>query len=131
MSSVKRKCKRPTGPRIKRLKDGSEAESTIQARILRWLETTGLLHWRQNSGDLFRYGRRITLGPEGIPDIVVVIPPGGTFLGLEVKSAKGVLKKGQKAFRERLTAAGGMYTVVRSLTEARASVSMALKRGVT
>jgi len=99
------------------------AESSIQWSILKWLETTGLLHWRANSGEVFVHGRRITLGPDGCPDVIVLVPPTGHFMGLEVKSAKGSVRSEQVAFAKRLNDCGASYYVVRTLDEARNAVA--------
>ncbi len=109
--------------RPKPLKDGSVPEKVIQYQILRWLENTDLLHWRANSGIVFVHGRRISLGPDGISDVVIVVPPTGRFLGLEIKSAKGCLRPVQKAFQARVEAMGAHYRVVRSLKEAQDAVA--------
>jgi len=66
------------------------------------------------------------MGMEGLPDIVVIVPPNGRFLGLEVKSASGVLREGQKRFKANLEAAGGMFRVVRSLAQAMDAVADAI-----
>lgn len=58
------------------------------------------------------------MGPKGLPDIIVIVPPGGLFLALEVKSAKGTLRPDQKLFRDDLERNGGIYRVVRSLGDA-------------
>lgn len=110
-------------PRMPALKQRSE--KSIQSGILRWLKKTGLVYWRQNAGVLFRYGFRMTLGPKGIPDIIVIIPPFGRFIGLEVKSAKGKLRPAQEVFRKRLLKVGGVYRVVRSLKDAKEAVEEA------
>ncbi len=109
--------------RPKPLKDGSVPEKVIQYQILRWLENTDLLHWRANSGVVFVHGRRISLGPDGISDVVIVVPPTGRFLGLEIKSAKGCLRPVQRAFQGRVEAMGAHYRVVRSLKEAQDAVA--------
>jgi hypothetical protein len=101
-------------------------EKYIQADILDWLKETELLHWRQNSGVVFAGNRCIKLGEEGLPDIVVVVPPGGKLLGLEVKSESGKLRPAQRAFRDKLEAVGGSYHVVRALTEAQNAVAASL-----
>lgn len=100
------------------LKDGSESESSIQAKILSWLETTGLIHWRQNSGKIFVRKRLINLGPDGVSDIIIILPPNGRIMCMEVKSAKGTLRPVQKEFRQRIQSVGGWYCVVRSLQDA-------------
>lgn len=101
-------------------------EKAIQKEILDWLATTDLLHWRQNAGILFVGKRMVRLGEAGLPDIIVIVPPNGRFLGLEVKSATGRLRPAQAAFYDRLKASGGMYTVVRTLDQAKEAVARAL-----
>jgi hypothetical protein len=68
----------------------------------------------------------IRLGPEGLPDIIVIIPPTGTFLGLEVKNEKGKLRPSQIEFAQKVTNAGAIYRVVRSLEQAKNAVAEAL-----
>jgi len=109
-----------------RLRDGSIPEKVIQAQILAWLRETGLLHWRQNSGTVFVGNRMVLLGEAGLPDIVVIVPPGGRLLGLEVKSAKGKLRPVQEVFREKILKSGGLYFVVRTLKEAMTAVAFSL-----
>lgn len=108
------------------MKDGSTKESVIQAEILRWLKTTGLMFWRSNSGSLFLRGRHINLGPLGCADISLVIPPDGRFVGLEVKSAKGRVRGDQITYAAGLTAQGGKYYIVRSLQDAKNAVAECL-----
>lgn len=112
--------------RKKLLKDGSVKESVIQADILQWLNTTGLLHWRSNSGVLFLRGRRINLGPVGCADISVIVPPMGRFVGLEVKSANGKVRKDQVIYASGLTSQGGAYFIVRSVQDAKDAVAQVL-----
>ncbi len=110
----------------KRLKDGSVPEKDIQKSILNWLKETGLLHWRQNSGSVFVGNRKVLLGEEGLPDIIVVVPPTGKVLGLEVKSFKGKLRPVQTLFMGKLREAGGSYVVVRTLQAAMEAVAKSL-----
>lgn len=110
----------------KLLADGTEPEKYIQRRILDWLRDTGLLHWRQNSGTVMAGYRRILLGEEGLPDIIVIVPPTGRVLGLEVKSANGSLRPAQKVMRDKMAAAGAIYRVVKSLQQAMEAVAEAL-----
>ncbi len=112
--------------RKKTLKDGSIKESVIQAEILAWLRTTGLMCWRSNSGSLFLRGRHINLGPLGCADISLVLPTHGTFVGLEVKSANGRIRKEQITYAAYLTSQGGKYFIVRSLTDAKNAVAQCL-----
>jgi len=108
------------------LKDGTPRESVIQRDILLWLKSTGLLFWRSNSGSLFLHGRHINLGPLGCADISVVVPPLGRFVGMEVKTAKGKLRKDQVTYAAGLTAHGGLYFVVRSVDDAKNAIAQAL-----
>ena len=117
----KKKARRPAYRR-----PGDEPEKVIQKRILDWLKGTGLVHWRQNSGWAMMGPRMIRLGPEGLPDVIVIVPPGGQFLGLEIKNNKGRLRPSQVEFAEKLTNAGGIYRVVRSLEQAQNAVAEAL-----
>lgn len=112
--------------RAEKLKDGSVPEKVIQKQILDWLQETGLLHWRQNSGVVFAGGRMIRLGEEGLPDIICIVPPRGHILGLEVKSSKGSLRPAQKLFMAKLRETGGTYTVVRTLQGAMEAVAKVL-----
>ncbi len=104
--------------KTRKRKRRTRSEAKIQRTILNWLKTTGLLHWRQNSGLLFFGKRRIILGAAGLPDIIVVLPPTGKLVGLEVKSAKGKLRPSQEAMRDRFQATGATYHVVRTLLDA-------------
>lgn len=105
-------------------------EKTIQRSILKWLSTTGLLHWRQNAGVLFVGPRRVTLGLAGLPDIILIVPPTGRFVGLEVKSKTGKMREAQIEFMQRLKGAGGGYHVVRSLDDAKNAVALELGRSL-
>jgi hypothetical protein len=117
-----RRTFRPQRKTGQKLKSGATPEKVIQKQILVWLESTGLLYWRQNAG----FVGHITLGPPGISDIVVILGPNGRFLGLEVKSAVGRLRPEQKSFRDRLESSGGIYCVVRTLAEAQEAVRQAI-----
>ena len=108
------------------LKDGSTKESVIQAEILKWLKTTGLMFWRSNSGSLFLRGRHINLGPLGCADISLVLPTNGTFVGLEVKSLNGKIRKEQIVYAAFLTSQGGKYFIVRSVEDAKNAVAECL-----
>ncbi len=118
------KSKKAKKPKL--LKDGSVPEKVTQKQILDWLKETHLLHWRQNSGVVFAGNRMVRLGEAGLPDIVVIIPPNGRVLGLEVKSAKGQLRPDQKLFRDKILAAGGYFRVVRTLVQAKDAVAEVL-----
>lgn len=98
-------------------------EKDIQRSILKWLESEGVLHWRQNSGFIPVGDRRITLGKNGLPDIVIILPPNGKVIGMEVKTPTGKLRDSQIAFAQKLQQAGGEYVVVRSLEDAQKALA--------
>lgn len=52
---------------------------------------------------------------KGIPDRIAV--KNGIFYGIEVKTPKGRMSEFQQSFRDRLTAAGGVYIEARSLED--------------
>lgn len=87
--------------------------------------------WRQNAGKVKTdRGVWVQLGPTGISDVV------GALLGLsvfiEVKTATGTQRKGQKAFQQAVEKAGGLYLVARSPEEALAGLKAGLQaRGLT
>ncbi len=93
---------------------------------MRWLLSTGLMFWRSNSGSLFLHGRHINLGPLGCADISLVLPTNGTFVGLEVKSAKGKVRPEQIVYAAELTRNGGKYFIVRSVEDAKNAVAQCI-----
>lgn len=96
----------------------TETESDIQRDILAMLTERGVFHWRQNSGVAFVHGRKMTLGPQGIPDILTV-RPGGYLVGMEVKSATGKLRNDQKLWALKAYRVGVEVYLVRSVGDAR------------
>lgn len=96
-------------------------EKDIQYSICEYLEAKRIFFWRQNNipvrlGDgsfrsMPKYSKR------GVPDIIVILPPDGMFLAIEVKRPEGVLSEHQKAFRDALVALGGRYVVANSLDD--------------
>ncbi len=120
-----RRSRKPRKPRARFLKNGHPREWVIQSEILAWLETTGLMFWRQNSGTMFKCGRKIFLGPVGGADISLLSPL-GRFCGLEVKTVVGKPNRDQVSYAKRLTDSGGLYFIVRSLTDAKNAIAEVL-----
>ena len=91
-------------------------EKEIQKVISEYLTLKRIFFYRNNSG-AFRSegGGFYRFGATGSPDIVAVIR--GKYIGIEVKTERGILSPGQKQFKENLEKAGGIYLVVRSLNE--------------
>ncbi len=118
---AKLRSSRPAGPSrgVKTDSLGRKlSEAKIQSQILYMLKKAGIFHWRQNAGVIKAGAFRVRLGPKGIPDIIVLLPPTGRFMGLEVKRKGTYQNPDQKAFQARIEAVGGMYHVVRSKEEA-------------
>lgn len=60
--------------------------------------------------------KRLGLG-EGTSDLIGFIVPEGTFLAVEVKSARGRERPAQVLFRELVTRSGGLAIVARSVDD--------------
>jgi hypothetical protein len=85
----------------------------------------GVVWWRANSGGGLRGGRPVLGNPEGCPDLLLVLPPAGRLAGVELKAKRGRLRPAQAAWRDAVTAAGGLYLVVRDLDGLRAGLRAA------
>ena len=82
-------------------------EKQITADIRGYLQFKGIVHWKVMQG----------LGcTPGVPDIVGILP-GGRFLGIEVKTAKGKLSDKQAYFKEMIEKNGGLYILARSIED--------------
>ena len=89
------------------------------------------LLWRNNTGALKVERRLVRFGCPGSADILGVYA-GGRAIGIEVKSAFGVMSSNQKRWRKLFEAQGGAYTLARSPAEAAAfldSLATALRGG--
>ena len=93
------------------------SEKHIQKAILDYLAYKKILHYRQNSGAFKTEsgGYMRTASVSGLPDIVAI--KDGLYIGLEVKTATGKQSKEQKAIQDRITVAGGLYFIVRSVDD--------------
>lgn len=96
------------------------AEKDIQKAILDALHAAGAFAFRTNSsrGAIKARGGWVTLCPPGTPDIYVLVPPAGTSMWLEVKSATGEERESQLAWRAKAQARGAIVETVRSPEEA-------------
>lgn len=82
-------------------------EKDITKQIRSVLKTFGIFHWKVWQG----------MGSTpGVPDIVGIMPD-GRFLGIEVKTDRGVVSDHQARFIEGINAAGGLAFVARSVDE--------------
>ena len=81
-------------------------ETAIKNQIKDYLDLKGIFHFPVLQG----------LGAaKGVPDRIAV--KDGIFYGIEVKTPKGRLSEHQKAFRDRVVAAGGVYIEARSVED--------------
>ena len=58
----------------------------------------------------------------GTPDVLVVLPPAGRLVGIELKSPAGRISPAQRAVHETLRAAGAVALVVRSIEDLEAGL---------
>lgn len=84
-------------------------ESEITKAILAYLRASGIVSWKNWSGPMTPI--------RGISDILGVLPPGGRFLAIEVKTATGKLTEHQLRFLSAVREAGGVAFVARSLDD--------------
>jgi hypothetical protein len=102
-------------------------ESDIIRSICDYLALRKHHFWRQNtaptvqkSTNRWQYRRMHTHALKGVPDIIVIKPPSGQFVALEVKRPEGRLSVEQKEFEAACQARGGQYHVVHSIEEVQA-----------
>ncbi len=77
----------------------------------------GIRAWRNETGmAISPTGHTIRYGLVGSCDILGVCR-GGRFLGIEVKTGSGRLRKEQEAFRDMIQRMGGLYILARSLED--------------
>lgn len=87
--------------------------------------------WRQNAGRVqTAAGHWVDLGPEGIADIVGMVPTphGARMVFVECKRRTGKQRAAQAAFQAAVEALGAVYVLARSGPEAVAGVKEGLAR---
>ncbi len=94
-------------------------EAMIQKSIidlLTWKEKTEDIYWfRAGSGAMkLESGRYFKTGRPGVPDICCLKEK---FYGLEIKTATGRQSQNQKQAEADIKAAGGLYFIVRSVSD--------------
>lgn len=94
-------------------------ESDIQKQIMLALSQAGCVVWRNNTGMIKNpQGRPVRFGLCVGSSDIIGIGPGGRFLAIEVKTAKGRATEKQLNFINRVIKAGGIAGVARSADEA-------------
>jgi hypothetical protein len=91
-------------------------ESAVVRACLDYLAGIGVFAWRVNNVGIFRDNAYVFHGTPGVPDIIGILP-GGRWLGVECKSAKGKQSPAQIGFQKRASGAGGLYLLTRSAAE--------------
>lgn len=95
-------------------------ESVIVAAIIKYLKSVpGCFCWKEHGG---------MYGTAGIPDIICCIE--GRFVGFEVKNEKGKSTKLQEATIRKISDAGGIAMVVRSVDEVQVVIEDLMRRNV-
>lgn len=95
-----------------------KSEAWIQYEILRlWGARKDVFTWRQNTGVAKMGNRSVRFGVPGAPDIMMIVAPWGTVVGVEVKSATGRQSPEQKRFQAAMEARGGVYCLARSVVD--------------
>ncbi|MCB2126041.1 MAG: VRR-NUC domain-containing protein [Rhodobacteraceae bacterium] len=96
-----------------------KSESVILKECLLALSAAGLgICWRQNAGKVqTSKGHWIELGPEGIADIVGILPDGRIYF-VECKTRTGRQREAQKRWQKAVEALGAIYVVARSGAQA-------------
>lgn len=100
-----------------------KSESVILKECLLALSAAGLgICWRQNAGKVqTSKGHWIELGPEGIADIVGILPDARIYF-VECKTRTGRQREAQKRWQKAVEALGTFYVVARSGQEAVAGI---------
>jgi len=103
-------------------------EGDLVKAVLTWLELMGIFAWRNNTGAFAatEKGKRrfVRFGLKGSSDILGVLP-GGRLLAIECKSPTGKVRPEQQDFIDRVTKAGGLAFVTKSIEEVQWRVTAA------
>ncbi|MDR2103383.1 MAG: VRR-NUC domain-containing protein [Treponema sp.] len=92
-------------------------ENRVKAEIMRYLKQRGITAWNNPSGAVrIAPDRWFRFGKKGSADILGCLP-GGRFLAVEVKAARGVLSPEQKTFLAEIRGLGGLAVMVRDWRE--------------
>jgi hypothetical protein len=104
-------------------------EGAIVKECLEYLQLRGIYAYRQNTGAAVYQGRdgkkrMVKFGKRGASDIVGVMP-GGRFIVVECKAAKGRLSEYQEQFLNDIKRMGGLAIVARSAADIEAALKNA------
>ena len=92
------------------------SEKDLMKQVSEWLTLMRIFFWRNNTGAIkTERGGFYHFGYKGSPDYICIIK--GLFIGIELKGPNGEQSDSQKEFEKRLSKAGGIYILARSLNE--------------
>ena len=92
-------------------------ERAVQKAVLAWLRTQGALVAVTDAGAAYRAGAFFGDAiPAGWPDITGLLP-GGRFIGIECKAARGRQSAVQKAMERKIRSRNGIYILARSVED--------------
>lgn len=87
-----------------------KSESQIKKEIIAYLKERGIWHYVQHQSSPYQ-----NVIKKGISDIIGIFQ--GRYLAIEIKDAKGLVRKEQKVFIEEVLEQGGVAFVARSVSE--------------
>lgn len=85
--------------------------------ILNYLFKKGIYAWRNSVGAIKSQGKFYQMGKLGSSDIFAVLPPHGTFLGIEIKTGADKLRPEQVGFIKNVQFRGGGAIVVKDFDD--------------
>ncbi len=93
--------------------------------ILAYLRLMRFFHWKNNTGAVKIGGRFVEFGEPGMPDICMILPKSGRFVGIEVKRPLGPRGGAngseqtpeQIGMQKKIEANGGVYILARSVPD--------------
>ena len=86
----------------------------LKREILNYLKSKQVFHYRQGSGVSTEWGGH-RIGPAGAPNIICVV--NGQYIGIKFTRPGAKENENQKAFQQKLEAAGGKYVLASSLND--------------
>jgi len=108
-------------PPMKRRRRRPEAK--VQKAIATWLAQLGVPVAITDAGAYKKIGLNFSCGiPAGWPDLTACFP-GGKFVGIECKSARGGQSEQQVETQAKIESLGGVYIVAHSLAEAQKKIT--------
>lgn len=87
--------------------------NTLTTKILSFFFSQQIFAWRNNTVGIPMAGGRLRpAGKTGTSDVIVILPPYGQFLGIEIKTGHDQLSMEQEGFIENVSKMGGHTMVV-------------------